>query len=69
MILLDILSTSLHYFCRKWIRVTNENSNLDFRIKGLKSDKYESYETFKQMMIILYDFSMAVNQNISEKEA
>ena len=37
--------------------------------KGLKSDKYESYETFKQMMIILYDFSMAVNQNISEKEA
>ena len=37
--------------------------------KGLKSDKYESYETFKQMMIILYVFSMAVNQNISEKEA
>ena len=32
------------------------------------SDKYESYETFKQMMIILYDFSMAVNQNINEKE-
>ena len=30
---------------------------------GLKSD--ESYETFKQMMIILYDFSMAVNQNIT----
>ena len=37
--------------------------------KGLKSDKYESYETFKQMMIILYDFSMAVNKNISKKEA
>ena len=37
--------------------------------KWLNSDKYESYETFKQMMIILYDISMAVNQNISEKEA
>ena len=37
--------------------------------KGLKSDKYESYETRQQVMIILYDFSMAVNQNISEKEA
>ena len=49
--------------------MTKENSNLDFRVKGLKSDKYESYETFKQMMIILYDFSMAVNENISEKEA
>ena len=42
---------------------------LILRFKGLKSDKYESYETFKQMMIILYDFSMAVNQNIIEKEA
>ena len=37
--------------------------------KGVKSDKYESYETFQQIMIILYDFGMAVNQNISEKEA
>ena len=37
--------------------------------KGLKSDKYESYETFKLIMIISYDFSMAVNQNMSEKEA
>ena len=37
--------------------------------KGLKSDKYENEETFKQMMIMLYDFSMAVNQNTSEKEA
>ena len=36
--------------------------------KELKSDKYEGYETFKQMVIRLYDFSMAVNQNISEKK-
>ena len=27
--LLDILSTSPHYFCRKWIGATNENSNFD----------------------------------------
>ena len=26
-------------------------------------------KTLKQMMIMLYDFSMGVNQNISEKEA
>ena len=29
------------------------------------SDMYESYETLKKMMIILYDFSMAGNQNIN----
>ena len=32
--LLDILSTSPHYFCRKWIGATNENSHFD--LKGLK---------------------------------
>ena len=30
--LLDILSTSPHYFCRKWIGATIENSNFDLRI-------------------------------------
>ena len=30
--LLDILSTSPHYFCRKWIGATNENSNFDLRV-------------------------------------
>ena len=44
----QILSTSPHYFCRKWIGVANENENLDFGFKGLKNDKHESYETFKQ---------------------
>ena len=29
--LLDILFTSPHYFCRKWIGTTNENSNFDLR--------------------------------------
>ena len=35
--LLDILSTSPHYFCRKWIGATNENSNFDLvvnRVNG-----------------------------------
>ena len=30
--LLDILSTSPHYFCRKWIGTTNENSDFDLRV-------------------------------------
>ena len=34
--LLDILSTSPHYFCRKWIGATNENSNLISGFKELK---------------------------------
>ena len=29
--LFDILSTSPHYFCRKWIGATNESSNFDLR--------------------------------------
>ena len=31
--LLDILSSSPHYFCRKWIGATNENSNVDLGVK------------------------------------
>ena len=34
--LLDISSTSPHYFCRKWIGPTNENSNFDLRILRVK---------------------------------
>ena len=30
--LLDILSTSPHYFCGKWIGATNENSNFNVRV-------------------------------------
>ena len=30
--LLDILSTSPHYLCRKWMGTTNENSNFDLRV-------------------------------------
>ena len=30
--LLDILSTSPHYFCRKWTGVTNDNSNFDLGV-------------------------------------
>ena len=35
----DILSTSLHYFCRKWIGATNDNSKFDLRFKGLIMSK------------------------------
>ena len=34
--LLDILSTSPHYVCWKWIRATNENSNFDLRVQRVK---------------------------------
>ena len=34
--LLDILSTSPHYLCRKQIRTTNENSNFDLRVSRVK---------------------------------
>ena len=33
--LLDIVSTSPHYFCRKCIGAANENSNFNLRVKGL----------------------------------
>ena len=33
--LLDILSTSPHYFCRKWIGATYENSNFGLRVNQL----------------------------------
>ena len=36
--LLDILSTSPTYFCKKWIGVSNENSNFDLiGFKGLRA--------------------------------
>ena len=34
--LLDISSTSPHYFCRKWIEATKENSNFDLRVYRVK---------------------------------
>ena len=43
--LLDILSTSPHYFCRKWIGATNENSNFDaFLYLEWQSNRY--YNSF-----------------------
>ena len=38
--LLDILSTSPHYFCRKCKGATNENSNLILGFKGIKCQLY-----------------------------
>ena len=34
--LLDILSTSPHYLCRKWIGATDENTNFDLRVLRVK---------------------------------
>ena len=34
--LLDISSTSPHYFCRKWTEATKENSNFDLRVYRVK---------------------------------
>ena len=43
--LLDILSTSPHYFCMKWIGATNENSNFDaFLYLEWQSNRY--YNSF-----------------------
>ena len=35
--LLDILSTSPHFFFRKWTSATNENSNFDLRVLRVKT--------------------------------
>ena len=41
--LLDILSTSPHYFCKKWIGATNENSNVDLRDWTVKANNFNRY--------------------------
>ena len=39
--LLDILSTSLHYFCRKCIEATKENSNFYLRVYRVNTAIHE----------------------------
>ena len=41
--LLDILSTSSHYFCKTWIGATNENSNVDLRDWTVKGNNFNRY--------------------------
>ena len=42
--LLDMLSISLHYFCRKWIGATNENSNFDLKVYRSKGGFRRAYK-------------------------
>ena len=42
--LFDVLSTSPHYFWRKWIGAANENSNFDLRVERVKiKGGYDKY--------------------------
>ena len=42
--LLDMLSISPHYFCRKWIGATNENSNFDLKVYRSKGGFRRAYK-------------------------
>ena len=58
MYLLDILSTSLHYFCRKWIGATNEIQILILGFKGLREcSKQLSYGGVKWEGVLLLNFT------------
>ena len=49
--LLDILSTSPHYFYRKWIGATNENSNFDLRVERVKGDTSKESEDIAPLKV------------------
>ena len=51
--LLDILLTSPHYFCRKWMGATDENSNCQF--KGLSSSGRKADSCERENLAILVD--------------
>ena len=51
--LLDILSTSPHYFCRTCIRARNDNSNFDLWFKGLR--KYRKIEALPSHIHVIND--------------
>ena len=55
--LLDILSTSPHYFCRKWIEETKENSNC-FYLRVLKGQIFPIISTEEVLLIMkLFHYS------------
>ena len=51
--LLDILSTSPHYFCRTWLRARNDNSNFDLWFKGLR--KYRKIKALPSHIHVIND--------------
>ena len=67
--LLDILSTSPHYFCRKWIGATNENSNFDIRVLRVNDAREELKPTSvwtipdRWALTFWIDFEMSISQS------
>ena len=52
--LLDILSTSPHYLCGKWIGTTNENSNFDLRVQRVKLLRTTQQEVASAHLILAF---------------
>ena len=64
--LLDILSTSPHYFCRKWTGVTNDNSNFDLGVFIPRSCSRHPFSNIH--CVILRAASLSIKQNEREKK-
>ena len=64
--LLDILSTSPHYFGRKWIEATNENSNFDLRVWTVNTDTEGAIESVRINRIVTqtYNFNAPTLDNL-----
>ena len=54
--LLDISSTSPHYFYGKWIGATNENSNVDLRVKRVKRTICFCFVLFHSISCVILGF-------------
>ena len=56
---LDILTTSPHFFYRKCVRATNENLNFDLRVQRVNASKLEKFrESYNKFSPV--DFYFAV---------
>ena len=64
--LLDILSTSPHYFCRKWTGVTNDNSNFDLGVFIPRSCSRHPFSNIH--CVILRAASLSIKRNEREKK-
>ena len=68
--LLDVLSTSPHYFCRKWIGATNENSN--FYLRGFHKSKTHQNRSLRRLCrfrgsLTILDVSLTIAEAISSQ--
>jgi len=62
----DILSTSPHYFCRKWIGATNENSNFDPAVFIPRSFSRHPFSNIR--CVVLQATPLSVKRNKREKK-